>query len=90
MWVLGFATHPLDWTSLEDDFWERRGGRRCSLMAGVTHELGKWLPTTQMLGGRRQEAGSPIKLPPDIYMAEEHHIMASQHGLEMAYHLCPG
>ena len=63
MWVLGSAIHPLDWTSLGDDFWERRGGRRCSLMAGVTHELGKWLPTTPTLGGRREEATSPIELP---------------------------
>lgn len=57
-------------------------------MAGVTYELGKWLPTTLMLRGRREEAASPIKLPPDIYMAEEHHIVTSRHGIEVAYRLC--
>lgn len=56
----------------------------CRLLSGVTKKLGRW-PPLPLNAGRQKRRGSHIIACRHI--AEEHHMMASSHGMEVTYPL---
>lgn len=59
----------------------------CRRISGVTGSWENGLPTPE----RGRKEGKRLPAPYNcLHIAERHHLMASCHGMEVAYHLCHG